>query len=96
MKDKKARTVFNGFLKIVNESNCKPNKLWVDQRREFYNSHMPKGLDNNDISMYSIHNEGKTEVAERFIRTLKGKIYTKMTTNNSKFYTDYLNESLDE
>ena len=29
--------------------------------------------------MYSIHNEGKSVVSERFIRTLKGKIYKKMT-----------------
>ena len=30
--------------------------------------------------MYSIHNEGKYVVAERFIRTLKTKIYKYMTT----------------
>ena len=29
LKDKKSKTVLNAFIKIVNESNCKPNKLWV-------------------------------------------------------------------
>ena len=36
---------------------------------------MQKWLDDNDISVYSTHNEGKPVVAERFIRTLKSKIY---------------------
>ena len=47
--DKKGKTVLNAFIKIVNESNRKPNKLWVDQEREFYNKPMQEWLDNNDI-----------------------------------------------
>ena len=33
--------------------------------------------------MYSKHNEGKSVVAERFIKTLKGKTYKKLTANDS-------------
>ena len=40
LKDKKGKTVFNAFIEIVNKSNCKPNKLSVDQRREFHNKLM--------------------------------------------------------
>ena len=36
---------------------------------------MQKWLNDNNILMYSTHNEVKSVVAERFIRTLKGKIY---------------------
>ena len=36
LKDKNGKTVLNAFIEIVNESNCKPNELWVDQGREFY------------------------------------------------------------
>ena len=39
-----------------------------------------KWLINNDIEMYSIRNEGKSVVAERFIRALKTKIYKYMTS----------------
>ena len=35
LKDKKVKTVLNAFTEMVNESNRKPNKLWVDQGREF-------------------------------------------------------------
>ena len=31
LKDKKGKTVLNAFIEIVNESNRKPNKLWVNQ-----------------------------------------------------------------
>ena len=36
---------------------------------------MQKWLDNNNILMYSIHNEGKSVIAERFIKVLKANIY---------------------
>ena len=67
----------NDFIKRVNESNCKTNKLWVDQGRGFYNKLIREWLDDNDILMYLTHNEGKLVIAERFIRTLKAKIYKK-------------------
>ena len=46
---------------------------------------MQEWLRNNDILMYSTHNEGKSVSAVRFIKTLKAKIYKKMTANDSKF-----------
>ena len=91
-KIKKGKTVLNAFIEIVGESNCKPNQLCIDQGREFYNKLMQEWLDNNDILMYSARNEGKSVIAEMFIKTLKAKIYKKkMTANNSKFYPSYLN-----
>ena len=64
LKDKKGKTVLNAFIEIVNKSNHRPNKLWVDQGRKFYKL-MQEWLDNNDILMYSTHNEGKSVIAER-------------------------------
>ena len=58
LKDKKAKTLLHGFIGIVNESRPKPNKLWVGQGREFYNNLMKKRLNNDNILMYSAHNEG--------------------------------------
>ena len=53
-------------------------------------------LDDNDILMYSIHNEGKSLVAERIIRALKVKIHIQMTGNDSKPYLGYMNKLVDE
>ena len=78
LKDKKCKTVIKAFIEIVNEYNCKPNKLWVDQGREFYNFKlMQEWLDNNDVLMYSTRNEGKSVIAKSFIKTLKSKICKK-------------------
>ena len=42
----------------------------------------------NAKEMYSMHNEGKSVVAERFIRTLKNKIYKYMTATSKNMYID--------
>ena len=80
MKDKKGITIINGFLKTLDESNHKPNKIWVNKGSEFHNLSMKSWLEKNAIGMYSTHNEGESAVAERFIRTLKNKIYKYMTS----------------
>ena len=87
---------FNAFIKIVNESNHKPNKLWVDQERELYNKLMQEWLDNNDILMCSTNSEGKSVSNDRFIKILKAKIYKKITVNNNKSYLSYLNKLVDQ
>ena len=72
LKDKKeGKTVLNASIEIVNAFNRKPNKSWVDQGREFYNKLVQEWLDNNDILMYSTHNEGKPVIAERLIKNIK-------------------------
>ena len=69
LKDKKGVSIVNAFQKILDKSERKPNKMWVDKGREFYNSSFKKWLKDKDIEMYSIHNEGKLVAAEKFIRT---------------------------
>ena len=46
--------------------------------------------------MYSAYNEGKFAVAERFIRTLKNKIYKHMTAISKNVYFDVLDDIVDE
>ena len=70
LKDKKGITIANAFQKILKESNRKPSKIWVDKGSGFYNSSVKIWLKDNNIEMYFIHNEGKSVVTERFIRTL--------------------------
>ena len=96
LKDKKGINIINAFQKILKESNRKPNKIWVDKGSGFYNSSFEKWLKDNDIEMYSIHNEGKSVVTERFIRTLKNKIYNYMTSISKNVYVDKLDDVVDE
>ena len=46
--------------------------------------------------MHFTHNEGKSVIAETFIKTLKVKIYIKITANDSKSYLPYLNILVDQ
>ena len=75
LKDKKGITITNTFQKILDESNRRPNKICVYKGSEFYNISMKSFLQSSDIEVYSRYNKGKSAVAERFIRTLKNKIY---------------------
>ena len=73
LKDNKRITTNNAFQQILKESNRKSNKMWVDKDINFIIDQWNHGY-KNDIEMYSTHNEGKSVVAERFIRTLRNKI----------------------
>ena len=59
--------------------------MWFDQSSEFYNNSFRDFLKINNTEMYSTYNEGKSVVAERFIRTLKNKIFKHMTAISKMF-----------
>ena len=95
LKDENGVSIVNAFQKILKQSDRKPNKIWVD-KDEFQNSSFKKWLQDNDIVMYSTHNERKLVVAERFIRTLKNKIYKYMTSISKNVYIDKLDHIVNE
>ena len=96
LKDKKGASTVNAFQKRLDKSGRKSNKIWVDKESEFYNSSFKIWLKDNDIEMYLIHNEGKLIAAERFIRTLKTKIYKSMTSVSKNVYIDKLDDIVDD
>ena len=97
LKDKKGISITKTFQIILKQSNSrKPNKIWVDKGSEFYNASFKKWLQDNDIVMYSTHNEEKIVVAERFIRKLKSKIYNYMSSISKNVYIDKLDDIVDE
>ena len=106
LKDKKGISIVKAFQIILKQSNrcakgttvqhVKPNKIWVDKGSELYNAFFKKWLRDNDIVMYSAHNEGKSVVDERFIITLKSKIYKYMTSISKNVYIDKLDDIVNE
>ena len=92
LKNKKGDSFVEGFQSILKNSNRKPNKIWVDHGSRFYDNKFKKFLKENDIEMYSTHNEGKSVVAERFIKALKNKIYKHMTAIGENVYFDALDD----
>ena len=88
---KKGTSIVDAFKKIISQE-INPKKIWVDQGSEFYNNTFKKFLKMNNIEIYSTYNEGKSFVAERFIRTLKNKIFKHLTTISKNVYIDVLND----
>ena len=89
IKDEKGISIVNAFQNIISEGR-KPNKIWVDQSSEFYNNSFQDFLKINNIDMYSTYNE------ERFIRTLKNKIFKHMTDISKNVYFDVLDDIVDK
>ena len=92
MEDKKGITIANAFQKILNESNCTPNKIWLDKGGKFYNRSMKSWLEKKSTEICSTGNEGKYVVTERFIRILKTKIYKYMTSVSKNVHIDKLDD----
>ena len=95
IKDKIVNSIVNAFQKIISKGT-KPNKIWVGQGSEFYNNYFKDFLKINNVEMYSTYNEGKSVVAERFIRTLKNKIFKHMTAISKNVYFDVLDDIVDK
>ena len=63
-KDKNGITITSVFQKILDESHCKPEKIWVNKDTKFYNRSKKSWLEDNDIESYLLYNEGKSVAAE--------------------------------
>ena len=96
LKHKKGFSVTNAFNKIIKQYGRKPNKIWIDQGGKFYNHVFKRWLSSNNIIIYPTYNEGKSVVAERFIRTLKNKLYKHLTAINENVYYNVLDDIVNE
>ena len=91
IKNKQGETVTSAFKTIKNR---KPQKLWVDKGKEFYNRHFKDMLDKNNIQMYSTENEEKSSVVERWNRTIKNRMWKRFTEQSNTQYLKILPEIL--
>ena len=89
LKDKKGETVADALKDIFKKR--KPGKLWTDKGREFYNKDV-KDL----VELYSTENEEKSSIAERWIRTMKEKMWKYFTDNNTYNYIDVLPDLVED
>ena len=89
LKNKKGETVANALKTIFKER--KPEKLWTDKGREFYNKDV-KDL----VELYSTENEEQSSIVERWIRTIKEKMWKYFTDNNTYNYMNVLPELVED
>ena len=89
LKNKKGKTVADALKDIFEKR--KPEKLWTDKGKEFKNEDVEKL-----IEIYSTENEEKSSIAERWIRTIKEKMFKYFTDNNTYNYIDVLPELVED
>ena len=89
LKDKKGETVTEAFKMLIKEGR-KPEYLWTDKGKEYYNKHLKDLLEKNKITLYSTENEEKSSVCERWNRTIKTKMWKQFTVQGNTQYLDML------
>ena len=89
LKDKTGKPVASALKTIFKER--KPEKMWVDKGKEFYNK------DVKDLTeLYSTENEEKSSVVERWIRTMKEKMWKYFTAKSTNVYLNQLSSLVKE
>ena len=91
LKDERGITINDDFQKVLDESKRKPNIIWIDKGSKSYNRTMKSEIEESEIEMYLTHDEGKSFVAGRFIKTSKNEIHKYMTSISKNMYIDKLN-----
>ena len=94
LKQKNASSLLKGVKKILEGEHFKTvSRLHTDKGGEFYNKLLNNYLKSKNVKLYSVSSyEIKASLAERFLRTLKGKIYRYLTNENTLRYIDVLDK----
>ena len=90
MKDKAAKTVFDSFISVIENSKRQPQKIHCDKGSEFYNKMFDKFLDENKIIRYSTYSEFHNPIVERFVKTIKTWLWKEFTARDTKRWVDLL------
>ena len=89
LKNKTGVAVAEALRKILKRR--KPNKIWVDKGKEFWNKSV-----RDLVQLYNTENEEKSPVVERWIRTMKEKMWKYFSANNTRKYIDVLDDLTDQ
>ena len=77
-------------IKMIIKEGRKPEYLWTDKGKEYYNKHFKDLLEKNKITLYSTENEEKSSVCERWNKTIKTKMWKQFTVQGNTQYLDML------
>lgn len=90
LKSKDYVDVIRGFKSILDKSGRKPFRLQTDQGTEFLGAHFQAYLKSLGIDHFYTHQETKSAVVERVIRTIMGKIWQAMDSQETRKWIDLL------
>ena len=96
LKDKSGKSTTTAFKKLIETSKRKPEKVWSDRGKEFYNKTFLDFLKQNEIQIYSTHSDLKAVFVERFNRTLLDLIKEPMYIEGKACWLNHINSALDK
>jgi hypothetical protein len=89
LKSKSGIEVAIAFKDIIDSSGHKPELVWSDKGKEFYNQHVK-----SVVTIYSTENEEKSSIVEWWKRTTKAIMFKYFTANNTYRYIDVIQEMI--
>ena len=96
LKDKSGKSTTTAFKKLIETRKRKPEKVWSDRGKEFYNKTFLDFLKQNEIQIYSTHSDLKAVFVERFNRTLLDLIKEPMYIEGKACWLNHINSALDK
>lgn len=93
LKDKKAQSVIDAFKDIL-DGPRQPKAIRTDKGNEFYNRYLKRYLKEKGIKFCYALNETKANFAERYIQTLKKRLYRYFTHTQKHKYTEILQDKV--
>ena len=96
LRDKRSETVSKAFDEMFETSKRKPKILWSDKGSEFIHKHFKEFLKKKDIKLYHTENEKKSNVVERWNKTIKNKMWKMFSANNNTVYWDKIDKLVDD
>ena len=96
LKDKSGKSTTTAFKKLIETSKRKPEKVWSDRGKEFYNKTFLDFPKQNEIQIYSTHSDLKAVFVERFNRTLLDLIKEPMYIEGKACWLNHINSALDK
>ena len=96
LRDKRSETVSKAFDEMFETSKRKPKILWSDKGSEFISKHFKEFLKKKDIKLYHTENEEKSNVVERWNKTIKNKMWKMFSANNNTVYWDKIDKLVED
>ena len=91
LKNKSSESIVKALKDIFKKSGRRPAKLWTDKGREFFNKDV-----RDLVYLYATENEEKSSIAERWIRTMKEKMFKYFTDYKTNRYIDVLPDLVED
>ena len=96
LKDKSGRSTTTAFKSLIEKARRKPDKIWSDRGKEFYNKTFLDFLKQNEIQIYSTNSDLKAVFVERFNRTLLDLIKKPMYTDGKACWLNHLDTAMEK